>query len=163
MSQASFKKSRDLSVSAKIVPHGAAPQPRKHWRGGGRKRKIRSWGSGNRLQPPRGISGRGENSSDARKILALLAKNAGKVLTHDFIIKEIWGLYFSDSHTLRVNMANIGRKAEENPGKPKYILAEVGVGYRPARRRGSRALCNSPPPANPSDRNFFLQKQGSQP
>ncbi len=66
------------------------------------------------------------------KILALLAKNAGKVLTHDFIIKEIWGLYSSDSHTLRVNMANIRRKIEENPGEPKYILTEVGVGYRMA-------------------------------
>lgn len=66
------------------------------------------------------------------KILALLAKNAGKVLTHDYIVREIWGIYSSDSHTLRVNMANIRRKIEENPGAPKYILTEVGVGYRMA-------------------------------
>ncbi|HBN81081.1 MAG TPA: DNA-binding response regulator [Ruminococcaceae bacterium] len=64
------------------------------------------------------------------KILALLSKNAGKVLTHDYIIKEIWGPYSSDSHTLRVNMANLRRKIEKNPGEPKYILTEVGVGYR---------------------------------
>lgn len=64
------------------------------------------------------------------KILALLSKNAGKVLTHDYIMKEIWGLYVGDSHTLRVNMANIRRKIELNPGTPKYILTEMGVGYR---------------------------------
>lgn len=64
------------------------------------------------------------------KILALLAKNAGKVLTHDYIMKEVWGPYTSDSHTLRVNMANIRRKLEENPADPKYIVTEVGVGYR---------------------------------
>ena len=64
------------------------------------------------------------------KILALLSKNAGKVLTHDYIMKEIWGLYAGDSHTLRVNMANIRRKIEENPGAPKFILTEMGVGYR---------------------------------
>lgn len=64
------------------------------------------------------------------KILALLSKNAGKVLTHDYIMREIWGLYAGDSHTLRVNMANIRRKIELNPGEPKYILTEMGVGYR---------------------------------
>lgn len=64
------------------------------------------------------------------KILALLSKNAGKVLTHDYIMREIWGLYAGDSHTLRVNMANIRRKIEANPGTPKYILTEMGVGYR---------------------------------
>lgn len=66
------------------------------------------------------------------KILALLSKNAGKVLTHDYIIKEIWGNYADNSHTLRVNMANIRRKIESNPGFPKYILTEMGVGYRMA-------------------------------
>jgi two-component system KDP operon response regulator KdpE len=64
------------------------------------------------------------------KILALLTKNAGKVLTHDYIMREIWGLYAEDSHTLRVNMANIRRKIEQNPGTPQYILTEMGVGYR---------------------------------
>lgn len=68
------------------------------------------------------------------RILALLAKNAGKVLTHDAIIREIWGIYADESHTLRVNMANIRRKIEKNPGEPKYIITEVGVGYRMAER-----------------------------
>jgi two-component system KDP operon response regulator KdpE len=66
------------------------------------------------------------------KILALLARNAGKVLTHDAIIREVWGGITDESHTLRVNMANIRRKIEGNPGSPQYILTEVGVGYRMA-------------------------------
>lgn len=64
------------------------------------------------------------------RILALLSKNAGKVLTHDYIMREIWGLYSNESHTLRVNMANLRRKIEANPGAPKYILTEMGIGYR---------------------------------
>lgn len=64
------------------------------------------------------------------KILLLLAKNAGKVLTLDSISKEIWGPYTNEQNALRVNMANIRRKIEVNPAEPKYILTEVGVGYR---------------------------------
>lgn len=64
------------------------------------------------------------------KIIVLLSKNVGKVLTHDFLVKEIWGPYVNENQTLRVNMANIRRKIEANPAEPKYILTEVGVGYR---------------------------------
>lgn len=64
------------------------------------------------------------------KIIVLLSKNVGKVLTHDYIIKEIWGPYVNENQTLRVNMANIRRKIEANPAEPKYIVTEVGVGYR---------------------------------
>lgn len=64
------------------------------------------------------------------KIIVLLSKNVGKVLTHDFLMKEIWGPYINENQTLRVNMANIRRKIEANPAEPKYILTEVGVGYR---------------------------------
>lgn len=65
------------------------------------------------------------------KIVALLAKNAGKVMTYDRIIKEIWGPYAdSNNRILRVNMVNIRRKIEENPAEPKYIFTEIGVGYR---------------------------------
>ncbi len=64
-------------------------------------------------------------------LLALLIKNAGKVLTHKYILKEIWGSSFdSDMQTLRVFMANIRRKLEKNPANPRYIITEVGVGYR---------------------------------
>lgn len=65
------------------------------------------------------------------KIVVLLSKNAGRVLTHDFIITQVWGgLYESDDQVLRVNMANIRRKLEDNTAEPKYILTEVGIGYR---------------------------------
>ncbi|MEG0074646.1 MAG: response regulator transcription factor [Eubacterium sp.] len=64
------------------------------------------------------------------KILELLTKYPGKVVTYDQIIKEIWGPYTNENQTLRVNMANIRRKIEINPAEPKYILTEVGVGYR---------------------------------
>ncbi len=65
------------------------------------------------------------------KIVALLAQNAGKVMTYESIITQIWGPYaLKDNQILRVNMANIRRKIESNPGEPKYIFTEVGVGYR---------------------------------
>lgn len=64
------------------------------------------------------------------KIIVLMSQNVGKVLTHDYIMKEIWGPYINENQTLRVNMANIRRKIEANPAEPKYIVTEVGVGYR---------------------------------
>lgn len=65
------------------------------------------------------------------RIMALLGKYAGKVLTYDFIIKELWGPRAGDNNQiLRVNMANIRRKIEENPAQPKYVFTEAGVGYR---------------------------------
>lgn len=65
------------------------------------------------------------------KILELLCIHAGKVLTYDFILRHVWGPYGSSSNQiLRVNMANIRRKLKENPSDPKYILTELGIGYR---------------------------------
>ena len=65
------------------------------------------------------------------KLVSLLARNAGKVLTYDFILKDIWGPYAdTDNQILRVNMANIRRKMEKNPAEPHYIFTEIGVGYR---------------------------------
>ena len=65
------------------------------------------------------------------RIVALLSRCAGKVLTYDFIMKELWGPQSKGSNQiLRVNMANIRRKIEQNPADPKYIFTEVGVGYR---------------------------------
>ena len=65
------------------------------------------------------------------KIVSLLAKSAGRVLTYDYIITELWGPYaVKDNQILRVNMANIRRKLEKNPASPEYIFTEVGVGYR---------------------------------
>ena len=65
------------------------------------------------------------------KILELLCLHAGKVLTYDFIMKEVWGPYSAGGNQiLRVNMANIRRKLGENPSEPKYVLTELGIGYR---------------------------------
>ncbi|MFO7730346.1 MAG: response regulator [Spirochaetia bacterium] len=65
------------------------------------------------------------------KIVALLAKHAGKVLTHRFILKEIWGPSSEgESQYLRVFMANLRRKIEPDPTQPRYLITEIGVGYR---------------------------------
>lgn len=65
------------------------------------------------------------------RIVSLLSRCAGKVLTYDFIMKELWGPQSKGSNQiLRVNMANIRRKLEKNPAEPQYIFTEVGVGYR---------------------------------
>lgn len=65
------------------------------------------------------------------KLVSLLGKYAGKVLTYDFLIKELWGpTAGDDNQILRVNMANIRRKIEKNPATPEYIFTEIGVGYR---------------------------------
>lgn len=67
------------------------------------------------------------------KIVALLAQYGGKVLTYDFMIREIWGKQANNNtQNLRANMAKIRRKIEKNPAKPQYIFTEVGVGYRMA-------------------------------
>ncbi|MBP1917991.1 response regulator [Youngiibacter multivorans] len=64
-------------------------------------------------------------------VLTLLVRNAGKVLTHKYILREVWGSDLeSDMQSVRVFMANIRRKLEQNPTKPRYILTEVGIGYR---------------------------------
>ena len=65
------------------------------------------------------------------KLVSLLGKYSGKVLTYDFMMKEIWGPNIqNDNRILRVNMANIRRKIEKNPAQPKFIFTEIGVGYR---------------------------------
>jgi two-component system KDP operon response regulator KdpE len=67
------------------------------------------------------------------KLMVLMTKHVGKVLTHKFILNEIWGSYSgNDTQSLRVFMANIRRKVEKEPALPRYILTEVGVGYRMA-------------------------------
>jgi len=64
-------------------------------------------------------------------LLALLAKNEGRVLTHQFMLKEIWGYsYLEQTQYLRVFIAQLRKKIEENPLKPKLIITESGIGYR---------------------------------
>lgn len=64
-------------------------------------------------------------------LLALLVKNDGRVLTHQYILKEIWGQSYSDqTQYLRVFVAQLRKKIEEDPNRPKFIITESGVGYR---------------------------------
>ena len=65
------------------------------------------------------------------KIVSMLAQNSGKVIAYSSLIEQVWGPYADDNNRiLRVNMANIRRKIEKNPGEPEYIFTELGVGYR---------------------------------
>ncbi|HOU11350.1 MAG TPA: winged helix-turn-helix domain-containing protein, partial [Clostridiales bacterium] len=65
------------------------------------------------------------------KVLTILVKYQGKVLTHRFITEKVWGAITSDdTQSLRVCMANIRRKLKEDPAQPRYIITEIGVGYR---------------------------------
>lgn len=64
-------------------------------------------------------------------LLSLLFKNIGKVLTTQHILKEIYGIgYGTETQALRALMAGLRRKIEKNSAKPRYILTEIGVGYR---------------------------------
>ena len=64
-------------------------------------------------------------------LLALMARNEGKVLTHRFLLKEVWGPgYENQSQYLRVFIAQLRKKTEDNPNEPQYIITESGVGYR---------------------------------
>jgi two-component system KDP operon response regulator KdpE len=65
------------------------------------------------------------------EILRLLLQNAGKVLTHRQLLRQVWGAaYESEIHILRVNISNLRRKIEPDPSRPHYLLTEPGVGYR---------------------------------
>jgi len=64
-------------------------------------------------------------------ILRLLLQNAGRVLTHRQLLRQVWGTaYESEMHLLRVNISNLRRKIEPDPTRPHYLLTEPGVGYR---------------------------------
>lgn len=64
-------------------------------------------------------------------LLSLFARNEGRVLTHQFILKEIWGVGFqTETQYLRVFVGTLRKKIEDNPNQPKYIITESGVGYR---------------------------------
>jgi two-component system KDP operon response regulator KdpE len=65
------------------------------------------------------------------RLLTTLARHAGKVLTHRFLMKEVWGPpYVEQTHYLRIFMANLRRKIEADPARPRYLVTEQGVGYR---------------------------------
>ena len=65
------------------------------------------------------------------RLLSMLVRHAGKVLTHRHLLKEIWGpSHVDDSHYLRIYMAQLRRKLEADPAQPRYLITEPGVGYR---------------------------------
>jgi two-component system KDP operon response regulator KdpE len=64
-------------------------------------------------------------------LLALMAKNSGRVLTHHALLKEIWGFgYIGQTQYLRVFVAQLRKKIEDDPSKPKFLITESGIGYR---------------------------------
>jgi two-component system KDP operon response regulator KdpE len=64
-------------------------------------------------------------------LLKILVKHSGKVLTHRFLLREVWGTEYGDElHMLHVNISNLRRKIELNPARPQFIITEPGVGYR---------------------------------
>jgi two-component system, OmpR family, KDP operon response regulator KdpE len=65
------------------------------------------------------------------ELLRVLVSHAGRVLTHHQLLREVWGVgYEQEMHMLRVNVSNLRRKLEPDPGRPHYIVTEPGVGYR---------------------------------
>ncbi len=65
------------------------------------------------------------------RLLAALVKNAGKVLTHEQLLREVWGPNSTEQvHYVRIYMSSLRRKLEEDPTRPRYLLTETGIGYR---------------------------------
>jgi two-component system KDP operon response regulator KdpE len=65
------------------------------------------------------------------ELLRVLVTHAGKVLTHHFLLREVWGAeYGEEFHMLHVNISNLRRKIEPDPTRPQFIITEPGVGYR---------------------------------
>jgi len=65
------------------------------------------------------------------RLLTVLVKHAGKVLTHQFLLKEVWGPnYVERAHYLRIYMGILRHKLEKDPARPRFLRTEVGVGYR---------------------------------
>ncbi|MBK8518346.1 MAG: response regulator [Saprospiraceae bacterium] len=70
-------------------------------------------------------------TSTEYNLLALFAKNEGKVLTHQYILKEIWGVgYQTETQYLRVFVGTLRKKIENNPNNPQHFITESGIGYR---------------------------------
>ena len=98
-------------------------------------RRIRSWSA----MPIIVISARSEDSDKIEaldsgaeyRLLCVMAKNCGKVLTHTYITHEVWGSSWdNDVASLRVFMATLRKKLESEPDSPQYIQTHIGIGYR---------------------------------
>ena len=81
------------------------------------------------------------------RLLTTLARHAGKVLTHDFLLNEVWGPSSAhESHYLRIYMGYLRRKVEPDPVRPRYLLTEQGVAQVPQEDRRPNARRPGPPP-----------------
>ncbi len=75
------------------------------------------------------------------KLLCLLSRNTGKVLTHNYILREIWGsVNASDVPSLRVIMATLRKKIEADPAEPQYIQTHIGIGYRMIKKESTHRV-----------------------
>jgi two-component system KDP operon response regulator KdpE len=73
-------------------------------------------------------------------LLRVMVQHAGKVLTHHYLLRQVWGAsHEPETHLLRVNVSNLRRKLEPDPQRPRYILTEPGVGYRLSPPGGGQA------------------------
>ena len=85
-------------------------------------------------QAKRRVSVRGQEvklTPTEYKLLQLLVRHPGRVLTHGQILKEVWGAHTTEQiHNLRVHMAQLRQKIETEPARPRYLMTETGVGYR---------------------------------
>lgn len=106
----------------RVEPGGPAADPRSAWGDvtfDRAAREVRAKGEVVHLTP---------NEFD---LLAALVRHAGKVLTHHQLLKEVWGgVAGAQPHYLRVYMAQLRRKLEDDPARPKHLVTELGVGYR---------------------------------
>jgi two-component system KDP operon response regulator KdpE len=64
------------------------------------------------------------------RLLAVLLANAGKVMTHRQLLREVWGQAGDNSHYLRIYVGHLRHKLEDDPAQPRHFLTETGVGYR---------------------------------
>lgn len=80
------------------------------------------------------------------RILAYLARNAGRVVTQNDLLTKVWGpAYRDEAHLLRVNIARLRQKVEPEPVRPRYVLTQLGIGYRLARLEERRPDLEPPP------------------
>ena len=81
------------------------------------------------------------------KLLQILAQHAGNVVTHQYLLKEVWGSpHMHDTHYLRIFVRKLRQKIEEDPTQPRILLTELGIGYRlaiPERQQADDAVARS--------------------